>query len=166
MTLLCTLDDVKARPQMVSLADSLDSADEEIIAGWIEEASVLVEGYLEHTYPDPPTDSTEPNPDPVPDAARIVTARVVARAYTTPAGPATGQDSSNSTMGPFSKSAHITQDALGGGVWLTNQDKLALDSIPGRGLTNMALYEPRRYPVGSINMLHGPTGRPYGDWWY
>jgi hypothetical protein len=97
--------------------------------GWITEASTLIEGYLRHTYT---ADET------VPDAARIVCARVVARALTTPV-TTPNADRYDSTMGPFTASTQVTRDALGGGVWLTRQDKMALDSIPGEGLTNRSM---------------------------
>jgi hypothetical protein len=164
MTDLCTPEDVLARPTLQDVTLSQTKQDQ--IPGYIEEASILVEGYLGHTYPDPPTDDT-PNPDPVPAAAKIVTARMVARALT--ATPVEGNfDTYGSTMGPFAHTKHVAADVLGGGVWLTRQDKMALDSIGGiySLQTNVAMYDRPRYPVGIVGLLHGPSGSPYcNEWW-
>ena len=121
------------------------------IPGWITEASTLIEGYLRHTYT---ADET------VPDAARIVCARVVARALTTPV-TTPNADRYDSTMGPFTASTQMTRDALGGGVWLTRQDKMALDSIPGGGLTNRSMIPLKPCPPAPPNwwlMTPAPGG--------
>lgn len=159
MTDLCTPQDVLDRPQLQGL--TLGTVREAQIPGYITEASILVQGYLEHNYPEPP-DPPEVSPDPIPQAAMIVTARMVARALTSSqSDPST--DTHSSGMGPFTNSQHTAQDALGGGVWLTRQDKMALDSIEGISVnhqTNVAMYDAPRYPSGLVNILHGRTGRP------
>lgn len=114
-----------ARPALAGL--TLSAAQIAQIPGYIEEASALVCGYLGHTFAG--TDD-----DPVPGAATIVCARVVARALTTsPTDPNLSESTNTRGMGSFSATttAHLAQDVLGGGVWLTRQDKMALDSIGG-----------------------------------
>ena len=113
MTDLCTSGDVLARPTLIGV--TLRDAQTASIPGYISEASLLVQGYLGHTYPDPPTDGST-NPDPVPNAARIVCARVVARALT--ATPVDGNyDRYASAMGPFThtKASLKTCSAVGSG---------------------------------------------------
>lgn len=167
MTLLCTEDDVMERPQIKAAPTGYINT--ESIPGYIEEASILVEGYLGHTYPDPPTDPAVTNPDPVPDGARIVAARVVARAlladaantHNPGAGPVVDPniDSITSTraMGGFSatKTEHVAADVLGGGVWLTRQDKMALDSIGGAysRQSNVAMYDVPRHRQGIVGAM-------------
>jgi hypothetical protein len=143
VTDLCTAADVLARPTLIGV--TLSDAKAASIPAYIEEASALVCGYLGHTFAG--TDD-----DPVPNAARIVTARVVARALT--ATPVDGNfDTYGSTMGPFAHTKHVAQDVLGGGVWLTRQDKLALDSIGGTysKMTNVPLYDLRWCPPAPPN---------------
>jgi hypothetical protein len=159
VTDLCTAADVLARPTLIGV--TLSDAKTASIPGYFSEASLLVQGYLGHTYPDPPTDGST-NPDPVPGAARIVTARVVARALTaTPVDP--NFDRYGSTMGPFTHTKSVAQDVLGGGVWLTRQDKLALDAIGGTysRMTNVAVYDLRWCPPAPPNwwlMTPAPGG--------
>lgn len=179
MTLLCTQADVLDRPALSAAGISTFTETQAAqVDGYIEEASVLVEGYLGHTYADPPTDGS-PNPDPVPDAARLVAARVVARALTsTPVDP--NFDSYSSAMGPFSHQKHVAQDVLGGGVWLTRQDKMALDAIDTNArISNISTYHPEPTPVGLAGSIlmpppiwppgmppgwpYSPYGRGY-DW--
>jgi hypothetical protein len=172
VTLLCTSDDVMERPQI--LAAPTGTVDTASIPGYIEEASILVEGYLGHTYPDPPTDPDVVNPDPVPDAARVVAARAVARALIAdaanngpggprPLDPNIDAYTSSRSMGGFSatKTEHVAADVLGGGVWLTRQDKMALDSIGGAysRQTNVPLYDPPRRVRGVIGAIFSQGNR-------
>lgn len=81
----------------------------------------------------------------MPNAATIVCARVVARTLTsTPVEPNLDTYSRASAMGPFNHTdiRHVAQDVLGGGVWLTRQDKMALSSVGGTysKMTNLPLY--------------------------
>lgn len=150
---LCTEADVMARPALAGL--TLSTAQTASVDGYIDEASVLIEGYLGHTYA---ADET------VPDAARIVCARVVARALTaTPVDP--NFDRYDSTMGPFTQQKHVAPDVLGGGVWLTRQDKMALDAIGGvySRMTNVSLYPFDPCPTAPPNwwlMTPAPGGSP------
>lgn len=165
MTALCTQTDVLARPAMHQANITVDNITDLQIAnitGYIEEASILVEGYLNHTFDDAP----EPpaiNPDPVPDAARVVTARVVARAMTSaPVDPNFDQYSSG--MGPFQHTKHVSQDVLGGGVWLTHQDKMALDSIEfAERISHVSIGHPARTVIGTVGALRLP---PSERWRY
>jgi Phage protein Gp19/Gp15/Gp42 len=117
-------------------------------------------GYLAHMYA---ADETVPN------AVVIVTARVVARALTTsPTDPNVDSYASTRAMGSFSASntAHVAQDVLGGGVWLTRQDKMALDAIDGIGsqtAINVPLYRLSwcpDAPDGWWLMAPAPGGSP------
>lgn len=135
MIALCTAQDVTARPQLAGVP--LSAVQSAQLPGYIEEASTLVCGYLGHTYT---ADET------VPEAARVVCARMVARALTTsPVDPNASEYSRASAMGSFSatSTAHVAADVLGGGVWLTKQDKMALDSIGAitrRTVVNLPMY--------------------------
>lgn len=134
------------------------------IPGYIEDASVLIEGYLETAYPDPPEDDTasDPTVNPVPQPARIVCRRMVARALSTPEIDPRF-DSYASAMGPLSHTKHVGQDVMGGGVWLTRQDKLILDGIPGTdSAVHMAMYDLPERNRGSVCGLRslGVVGHP------
>lgn len=119
--------------------------------GWVpnalEEASVLVIGYLgcdptvRDTTVDPPTET-------VPDAARIVTARMVARLIeqqTSGAVPV-GVQSYSTTTGPFGNSVTAVAGSNSGGPWVSAADKImlkplrcdsnayAVDTAPGAAL--------------------------------
>ena len=105
--LLATSDDVTSR-----LRDP-DDADEERISALLEEASALVVGYLRHV------------PEPLPDAVRLVTARMVARVIEAPE-QSYGATSTQYTAGPFSQSVSYANGASGGAPWLTASDKTML----------------------------------------
>lgn len=158
MTTLCTPQDVLARPTLIGITITEDMTEQ--IPGYIDEASILIEGYLEHVYPPAPVDDS-PSPDPVPDAARIVCARVVARALTTTnTDPNYDSYTHSRNMGGFgaSNTAHVAADVLGGGVWLTKQDKMALDAISGIGqnqATNVAMYDVPKGVTGFVGALFG-----------
>lgn len=136
---LCSSDDVLARPQMRGV-----SADAGTLNGYIEEASVLIEGYLGHPFAIGET---------VPNAAKLVCARMVARAITaTPVDP--NFESYGSSFGPMAHTKHVAQDVLGGGVWLTRQDKLILDGIT----TNAGMQSINLYALD-------PCPPPPPNWW-
>lgn len=85
------------------------------VDGLLEEASVLVEGWMRCV------------PDPVPAAVKIVVSRMVARVFATAAGDADpGVSGMQATMGPFTVNRSFSSDATSGGVWLTRQDKTML----------------------------------------
>lgn len=92
----------------------LDQVDDSRTTALLEEASALVEGYLRRV------------PEPVPDAVRLVVARMVTRALSRGEGIDAAADSFSQQAGPYSVTTHYASDSLGGGVWLSAQDKLAL----------------------------------------
>lgn len=92
------------------------------VTGLLEEASVMVEGWLQCV------------PDPVPDAVKIVVSRMVARVLATAgAGPGPGVTGMQGAMGPFQMNRTYSPDATSGGVWLTRQDKTMLRPYGCRG---------------------------------
>lgn len=111
---LATLTDVSDR-----LGGDLDPEKEEAALGLIEEASVLVEGYLGQI------------PDPVPRAVSVVVSRMVARVLQAPA-PAFSVDTISQSAGAFSQSQKFTTGAAGGSPWLTAQDKTVLNRFRKR----------------------------------
>lgn len=114
MALLTTLDDVAAR---VGLENVLGK--EEDIESLIEEASVLVEGYLGRVL------------DPIPRSVAVVVSRIVARVLQAPA-QAFSVDTISQTAGAFSQSQKFTTGASGGAPWLTAQDKTVLNRFRKR----------------------------------
>lgn len=115
----------------MALAESQDVADrlgrdltteeEDRVEGLLDEASVLVSGWLGTT------------PDPIPDAVRVVTSRVVARAITNGVAAEPGLESVQATMGVFQVNRGYSTDAASGGVWLTRTDKTVLRPFSVRG---------------------------------
>ena len=105
--MLANLDDVKARIPHVDF-------DEDQALGLLEEASALVEGYLQ-----------KPVPEPVPESIKIVVSRMVARVIEAPK-ETVFQESMQVTAGPFSQSANFTHGGSGGAPWLTASDKTML----------------------------------------
>ncbi len=129
---------------------TLPSSELAKIPGYIADASALIEGYLQRAYPDPPNNPQAVNP--VPEAARTVCRRTVARVLTsTPVDPSF--DSYAATMGPMSHTKHVAADALGGGVWLTNQDKVILNSITttALGVIHIPMYATSSCPPAPPN---------------
>lgn len=114
MALLATLTDVTAR-----LGGDLDPEKEGAALGLLEEASVLVEGYLGRV------------PDPVPRAVTVVVSRMVARVLQAPA-PSFSVDTISQSAGAFSQSQKFTTGAAGGSPWLTAQDKTVLNRFRKR----------------------------------
>lgn len=90
-----------------------DTADSARIEALLEEASALVVGYLREV------------PHPVPDAARLVTARMVVRVLEAPE-QSYSVSSTQQTAGPFSQSVTYSNGASGGAPWLTASDKTML----------------------------------------
>lgn len=126
--MLATLTDVEKR-----LGRELDAAEVPRAEGLLEEASVLVEEYLNRA------------PDPVPDAVRVVTSRMVARVLSVPKGAgatvlAPGQLSSQIGMGPFSRSSNFEPGSTSGGPWLESKDKASLRRHRlGGGMTSVSM---------------------------
>lgn len=115
--LATTVSDVEAR-----LDTQFDVSEHARVESLIEEATVLIEGYL-----------GRPLTEPVPRAVRVVAARMVARVLEAPEGSGFNQESASYTSGPFSKSVKFVAGASGGSPWLTAADKMALRGAGGRG---------------------------------
>lgn len=112
----------------------------------LQEATDLVEAYLERTYTGPPDEDGVP--DDVPGAVRRVTARVALRAFTdTPDNP--GAVAETNLMGPFSHTINWSKEAQARDFYLTASDELRLDKF--------RLGTPRG--VG-----HAPMVGACGDW--
>lgn len=94
------------------LVEPSDGSPERVEA-LLNEASALVVGHLGY------------EPEPVPEAVALVTARMVARVLESPKTPM-GAESTSYTAGPFATSVSFTQGASGGSPWLTVSDKVAL----------------------------------------
>lgn len=114
MALLATLADVVDR-----IGDDLEPDQEKKVMGLLEEASILVEGYLGRV------------PDPVPRGVSVVVSRMVARVLQAPA-PSFSVDSISNSAGAFSQSQTFTTGSSGGSPWLTNQDKTVLNRFRKR----------------------------------
>lgn len=113
--MLATIDDVQAR-----IGGDLDEEQTSRVDSLIEEASVLVEAYLD-----------QPVPWPVPRAVTVVVSRMVARVLQAPA-PSFAVDTLTQTAGQFSQSKKFTTGASGGAPWLTAQDKTVLNRFRRR----------------------------------
>jgi hypothetical protein len=115
--MLASSEDVAAR-----LGRSLTIDEDDLVEGLLDEASVLVEGWLGCT------------PDPVPDGVRIVVSRVAARAIAAGgSGAEPGLQSVEATMGVFQVNRGFSADVTSGGVWLTRNDKTTLRPFSCRG---------------------------------
>lgn len=94
------------------------------VTGLLDEASVMVEGWLRCV------------PDPVPDAVKVVVSRMVARVLAVGGAdnaPEPGVSQLQATMGIFGVNRSFSSDATSGGVWLTKQDKSTLRPYGCRG---------------------------------
>lgn len=111
---LATLADVIDR-----MGGDLTPEDANKATALLEEASVLVEGYLGQV------------PDPVPRAVSVVVSRMVARVMQAPA-PSFSVDTISQSAGAFSQSQKFTTGAAGGSPWLTAQDKTVLNRFRRR----------------------------------
>ena len=119
MAALASSVDVEAR-----LGRTLTTEEAARVTGLLEEASVMVEGWLRCL------------PDPIPDAVKIVVSRMVARALSvggTDNAPEPGVSQLQATMGIFGVNRSFSSDATSGGVWLTKQDKSTLRPFGCRG---------------------------------
>lgn len=96
--------------------DELDSVD-----GLLEEAEVLIEGYLGEI------------PQPVPRRVTIVASRMVARVLEQPDADAFFAESVQHSAGPFSETKRFSSGASGGAPWLTAADKQALRRVRSGG---------------------------------
>lgn len=110
--------DVEAR-----LGRTLTTDETARVSGLLDEASIMVEGWMRCV------------PDPVPDTVKIVVSRMVARAVATDpgSGPGPGVTNLQMTAGVYGVTRAFSPDATSGGVWLTKQDKAMLRPLGCRG---------------------------------
>jgi hypothetical protein len=111
------------------------------LPGEVDEASVLVEGYLRVEY------DAELNP--APSAVIVVTSRVVARMVADTGVVPANADSLTRGMGPFSATTHLVADSTSGGPWLTKSDKVALEPFRVGGVACIPLSREGYIPEGS-----------------
>lgn len=107
-TNLATVEDVEKR-----LDAELDADARTRVEALLEEATVLVEGYLGTV------------PEPVPRAVRVVVSRMVAQVIES---PDTGffTESESVSAGPFSKNVTFASGGNGGAPWLSSSAKTTL----------------------------------------
>lgn len=109
---IATPTDVKKR-----LGRDLDDDELAVVEGLLEEAEVLVEGYLGRI------------PEPVPRRVSVVASRMVARVLEQPDAEAFYAESVQHSAGPFSETKRYSTGASGGSPWLTAADKQALRRV-------------------------------------
>lgn len=115
-------------PQIATSADvekrlgrDLDEDELELVDGLVEEAEMLIEGYLGRI------------PVPVPRRVTVVASRMVARVLEQPDTEAFFAESVQHSAGPFSETKRYSTGASGGSPWLSAADKLALKRSRGGG---------------------------------
>lgn len=108
-----------ATPTDVEKRLGRDLEDDElaVVEGLLEEAEVLVEGYLGRI------------PEPVPRRVSVVASRMVARVLEQPDAEAFYAESVQHSAGPFSETKRYSTGASGGSPWLTAADKQALRRV-------------------------------------
>lgn len=99
------------------LGRDLDDDELAVVEGLLEEAEVLVEGYLGRI------------PEPVPRRVSVVASRMVARVLEQPDAEAFYAESVQHSAGPFSETKRYSTGASGGSPWLTAADKQALRRV-------------------------------------
>lgn len=108
-TPVATPSDVEKR-----LGRELDEDEALVVDGLLEEAEILIEGYLGVI------------PVPVPRRVVVVASRMVARVLQQPDAEAFYAESVQHSAGPFSETKRYSSGASGGSPWLTAADKQAL----------------------------------------
>lgn len=141
---LATIEDVEK-----ALGRPLTDGEKARVQATLEEASVLIIGYL-GCDPTVRDETTDPPTETVPDAARLVAARMVARlieqqSANGPTAAPVGSSSYSTTTGPFGQTVHLQSGSNTGGPWLAAVDKtmlkplrcdssaFAVDTAPGGG---------------------------------
>ena len=105
MTPFAAQADVEARLRRDLTSDEASYIDE-----MLEEASVLVSEHCGRDF------------DPVPDAVRLATSRIVARALIAPSGNE-GTQAFTGQAGPYQQIRTLTRDASSGNVYLNSVDR-------------------------------------------
>lgn len=109
------------------LGRDLDEEEQFAVEGLIEEAEVLIEGYLGRI------------PQPVPRRVTVVASRMVARVLAQPDSDAFYTESVQHSAGPFAETRRYSTGASGGAPWLTAADKRALKMAGGRGIYTIGI---------------------------
>ena len=99
------------------LGRDLDDDEMVVVEGLLEEAEVLIEGFLGEI------------PQPVPRRVTVVASRMVARVLEQPDAEAFYAESVQHAAGPFSETKRYSTGASGGSPWLTAADKQALRRV-------------------------------------
>lgn len=124
MTILATQEDVENR-----LGRELTDDELERLPGLLEEASLLVEGYLGIVYTDD---------DSIPSAVRVVVSRIVARTFTAPSPQLLPEGARSAGSGPYNISFGDARTNL----WLSKADKTTLGNLGG-GMNSIRLKSDR-----------------------
>lgn len=119
--------DVEAR-----LGRVLTTSETALLPGLLEEAGLLVEGYLGVHY--------GPGDD-IPDAVRVVTSRVVARALTGPQNIPEGVSASTLQSLDYSATSNFGPEGRTS-LWLSKQDKMMLRTLSS-GFISLAMRSER-----------------------
>ena len=111
------------------LGRDLDDDEKVVVEGLLEEAEVLIEGFLGEI------------PQPVPRRVTVVASRMVARVLEQPDAEAFYAESVQHAAGPFSETKRFSTGASGGAPWLTSADKQALRRARsgGRGIYTIGI---------------------------
>lgn len=111
------------------LGRDLDDDEKVVVEGLLEEAEVLIEGFLGEI------------PQPVPRRVTVVASRMVARVLEQPDAEAFYAESIQHAAGPFSETKRFSTGASGGAPWLTAADKQALRRARsgGRGICTIGI---------------------------
>lgn len=111
------------------LGRDLDDDEKVVVEGLLEEAEVLIEGFLGEI------------PQPVPRRVTVVASRMVARVLEQPDAEAFYAESIQHAAGPFSETKRFSTGASGGAPWLTAADKQALRRARsgGRGIYTIGI---------------------------
>lgn len=113
--ILATQADVEKR-----LGRELSDPELDRLDGLLEEASLLVEGYLGVVY-------SADDVVPVPEAVTVVVSRIVARAFTAPNQQLLPEGARSAAAGPYNVSFADARTNL----WLSKVDKLTLRNLGG-----------------------------------
>lgn len=111
------------------LGRDLDDDEKVVVEGLLEEAEVLIEGFLGEI------------PQPVPRRVTVVASRMVARVLEQPEPEAFYAESVQHAAGPFSETKRFSTGASGGAPWLTAADKQSLRRARsgGRGIYTIGI---------------------------
>lgn len=118
----------------IRLGRELTADELALLPGLLEEASLLVEGYLGIVYKDP----SGPDGVPIPDAVVVVVSRIVARTFTAPSPQLLPEGARSAGAGPYTVSFGDSRTNL----WLSKADKTTLKNVGG-GMTSVPMKSER-----------------------